>query len=67
MNWRYKTIKLTAEGSFFGGNANIEKIDAELNALGNEGWELVAAFDTNEAGGVSRDLVMILKRPDDRK
>jgi hypothetical protein len=63
MVWEYKVVKLPAEGEFFGGKANIEKLDAQLNSLGREGWELVTALDTNEQGGASRDLVLFLKRP----
>ena len=34
-----------------------------INALGDEGWELVSVFDTNEIQGASRDVVAVFKRP----
>jgi hypothetical protein len=34
-----------------------------MNELGAQGWELGAAFDTDVAGGGTRDVVVIFKRP----
>ncbi|MBI1381431.1 MAG: DUF4177 domain-containing protein [Planctomycetaceae bacterium] len=62
MIWEYKTVKLRTTG-FTGGKLDELQLDATLNALGRDGWELAAALDTNEAGGNSRDVVVILKRP----
>jgi len=63
MRWEYMTLKLAAEGWFLGGKLDVEKLDSQLNALGRDGWEVVSAFDTNQADGASRDIVVILKRP----
>jgi len=63
MRWEYMTLKLAAEGWFLGGKLDVEKLDSQLNALGRDGWEVVSAFDTNQAYGASRDIVVILKRP----
>jgi len=60
--WEYKTIKLGTQG-MLGGKLDEEKLDALMNKLGREGWELAAAFDTNQAYGASRDVVAIFKRP----
>ena len=62
MSWEYKTIKLRAKG-FIGGKFDEVRLDAVMNDLGREGWELAAAFDTNEAYGSTRDVVVIFKRP----
>ncbi|MBN1513252.1 MAG: DUF4177 domain-containing protein [Phycisphaerae bacterium] len=66
MRWEYMTLKLAAEGWFLGGKLDVEKLDTQLNALGRDGWEVVSAFDTNQAYGASRDIVVILKRPTSR-
>ncbi|MEW6237163.1 MAG: DUF4177 domain-containing protein [Candidatus Omnitrophota bacterium] len=60
--WEYKTIKLGTHG-MMGGKLDEEKLDGLMNKLGRDGWELVAAFDTNQAYGASRDIVAIFKRP----
>jgi hypothetical protein len=64
MKWEYKTIKLRAKG-LLGGQTNEAHLDAMMNELGEQGWELAAAFDTNEASGGSRDVVVIFKRQKD--
>jgi len=61
MKWEYKTIKLRATG-FVGGKFDEAQFDRMMNELGMQGWELTAAFDTNEAYGQTRDVVAILKR-----
>ncbi len=60
--WEYKTIKLETTGWFVGGNLNEKKLDEHMNMLGEEGWELMSAFDTNKSFGESRDVVAIFKR-----
>lgn len=66
MKWEYKTIKLRATVGWFGGARTDEgQLDAMMNELGGQGWELAAAFDTNEAPG-TRDVVVIFKRLSDR-
>ena len=61
MRWEYKTIKLAAKG-FLGGKFNEGELDAFMNDLGADGWELVTAFDTNKSYGETRDVVAIFKR-----
>lgn len=65
MRWEYKTIKLKATG-LMGGKTDELKLDAMMNELGGQGWELAAAFDTNEMYGDTRDVVVIFKRAKDR-
>jgi hypothetical protein len=62
MKWEYRTIKLGTRG-VLGGKFDEHQLDAYMNQLGSEGWELVTAFDTNKAYGESRDVVVIFKRP----
>lgn len=45
-----------------GGIVDEQKLDQEMNALGEEGWELVAAFDTQQGAGQTRDVLVIFKR-----
>lgn len=60
--WEYRTIKLGTTGWFTGGNLDEKKLDDYMNALGRDGWELVSAFDTNQAYGASKDVIAIFKR-----
>jgi hypothetical protein len=64
MKWEYQTIKLAATG-FMGGKVNESQLDQKMNELGAQGWELAAAFDTDIAGGGTRDVVVIFKRARD--
>lgn len=61
MKWEYKTIKLATTG-FSGGKLDEHKLDEYMNQLGEQGWELVSAFDTNKGSGESRDIVAVFKR-----
>ncbi len=62
MQWEYKTLKLETTG-FVGGILDEKKLEAMMNQLGAEGWELVAAFDTNMSQGATRYAVTLFKRP----
>ena len=62
MKWEYKTVKLGVAG-LLGGKVDEAKLDHAMNELGAQGWELAAAFDTDVAGGGTRDVVVIFKRP----
>ncbi len=62
MKWEYRTMKVPATGGFLGGKFNEEILDARLNELGEQRWELVAAFSTHQGYGQSRDVVAIFKR-----
>lgn len=61
MKWEYKTIKLETSG-FRGGKLDEEKLDVMMNELGDQGWEIAAAFDTKQQTGATRDAVIIFKR-----
>ena len=62
MKWEYKTLKLQAKG-WMGGKVDEAQLDRTMNELGSQGWELAAAFDTDVAGGGTRDVLVIFKRP----
>jgi hypothetical protein len=61
MKWEYKTIKLEASG-IMGGKLDEKKLDAMMNELGEQGWEISAAFYTNMQAGTTRDAIIIFKR-----
>ena len=63
MLWEYNTVKLATTGFWVGGKFDDDQFNYLLNELGREQWELVAAFDTNQGSGNTRDVVAILKRP----
>jgi hypothetical protein len=41
------------------------EIEHEMGILkvGQQGWELMSVFDTNKAGGKTRDVFAVFKRP----
>lgn len=59
--WEYRTVKLDVS-SWLGPKVEPEKIDAELNAYGREGWELVSVVDVNKHQGTTSELVLVFKR-----
>jgi hypothetical protein len=63
MRWEYRTLLWDAGKGLLGGNLDREGLDSQLNALGEEGWELVSASETTKEGGSTRNMVLILKRP----
>ena len=60
-NWIYKTLKLDTIG-FKGGIVQTEVLEKGLNQLGEQGWELVVAFDTAQEDGRSREVLAIFKK-----
>jgi hypothetical protein len=63
MKWEYLTVKFATGGFVLGGKLDGDAFNAELNKLGEEGWEMVSVFDTNMDQGMTRDVVAVLKRP----
>jgi hypothetical protein len=62
--WEYKTIEIPVEWNWRGEKRDdANALSRELNALGEQGWELVNAFDLNIGHGASRFVVALLKRP----
>ncbi|MDQ0087886.1 hypothetical protein J2T12_001292 [Paenibacillus anaericanus] len=59
--WEYKTIKF-ATGGFWGGKVDQNEFEDRLNLHGQEGWELISCFDTSQAQGASKDIIVVFKR-----
>ncbi|MDR0922297.1 MAG: DUF4177 domain-containing protein [Lactobacillales bacterium] len=59
--WEYKTISHETTG-LAGGILEIGKFNEELNAYGNDSWELVSGFDTNQNQGANRFMATVFKR-----
>lgn len=59
--WEYKTLKFKTKG-VFGGIIDTEDFEYALNQLGDNGWELVSCFDTNQSQGASREVIAVFKR-----
>lgn len=60
--WEYKTLKILTHG-LLGGQIREEDLEIELNELGEEGWEVVSCVNTNQSGGTSLSVVVVMKRP----
>lgn len=59
--WEYKSVKFETKG-FMGGILEINDFDNKLNELGQQGWELVSSFTTNQGQGFTRDVIGTFKR-----
>lgn len=64
MKWQYRTLLWDARKGLLGGKLDREALEGQLNVWGEEGWELVSASGTSMDGGSTRDILLILKRPD---
>ena len=56
--WEYKIINIRSENYRLDPNAV-----AELNRLGNDGWELVSITSVNFKTGAIDNIAMVFKRP----
>ena len=61
MKWQYKSVRVETHG-MAGGILEVEEFDRLLNQLGQQGWELVAVFDTNYNQGGTRFVLATFKR-----
>ncbi len=59
--WEYKSIQFKTRG-IMGGVVDIDQLDAMLNNLGSQGWELVSCIASNAGYGHTRNVVAVLKR-----
>lgn len=59
--YEYKTFKTKPEGTW---RTNVEsgKLEAEMNQMGSEGWELVSVMDTNWGQGATNEIILFFKR-----
>lgn len=60
--FQYLTLRVRETG-LIGKRVNPKKLTKSLNELGEEGWELVNSFETNEDEGETKDVFLIFKRP----
>lgn len=60
--WQYNTVIFDI-GFFSSGKIDGEKFQERLDALGQEGWELVSVFDTNVYEGRTGQVIAVFKRP----
>ncbi|HMQ34945.1 MAG TPA: DUF4177 domain-containing protein [Chloroflexaceae bacterium] len=59
--WEYK-VSVMEVGGLFGPRVDGDALAAYLNEAGDEGWELVAMVDLNAGQGMTRGLLLTLKR-----
>jgi hypothetical protein len=60
--WEYRTLTIESRGA--GDDSfDVDTMDSVLNALGQDGWELVVALDTHKQAGGLREVAMVFKRP----
>ncbi len=62
-NWEYKTAVIDQKSSFWGGSDFQDKnfIEADLNKLGQEGWELVSGTPNADMQGRTTKILLIFK------
>lgn len=61
--WEYTSVSIAATGFWVGGNLDMDRFQKMLTEHGQQGWELVSAFDTNQASGATRSVILVFKRP----
>ena len=62
--WEYESVQIDASG-WISPDVQPDRLDAELNAYGEAGWELVSAFDVNRGRGRTSAVVALFERPRD--
>ena len=62
--WEYKLVRFDAAKGFFSAAGTIDdaKAEAELNALGADGWELSTTFETSVVNGRTSFVTFVMKR-----
>ena len=58
--WEYKVVEFDTYG-VMGGLVNTEEVEKQINELGKDGWELVAAYSTVGSTS-SRKVIYNFKR-----
>jgi hypothetical protein len=63
VRWEYRSLKLSTGGGWWSaGMLDDERLLAELNRLGEEGWELVSSIGRNGTDCATREMLFVLKR-----
>lgn len=61
--WSYRVIEFDPQKGFnLGGKVDVQEIEEQLNLLGQQGWEVVSNFTTNEGYGTTKKIVFTLKK-----
>lgn len=61
--WEYRVLKLKTDLGFWSGTEfDADALQAELNRLGEDGWEVVSIFDIEKVNGGSKYVNVVLKR-----
>ena len=69
MKWEYKILKAGSGGGLLGGGS-ASPTEEQLNALGDEGWDLVGTLTSSEMGWGGRGSstsALVFKRPKGRE
>jgi len=60
--WEYRTTLVDAAKTF-SGKLKHDRIDAELQAAGRDGWELVSVFQGSNVKANLAGVLLVFKRP----
>lgn len=63
--WEYMVLDIGVDSFFTGPRLNGDALATRLNELGADGWEVVGMSALDSGGGRTRDVVLVLKRPND--
>ncbi len=59
--FEYKILKISPEG-FWSGEVKEDTLNEKINALGQEGWELVSVIESDQTNNGIHKLVTFFKR-----
>jgi hypothetical protein len=59
--YEYKVLKTTEDG-FWDPKVDVNSLEAGLNKMGSDGWELTSVVDTNAYQGKTKEIIMFFKR-----
>ena len=58
---KYKIIR-TQDSGWFSVNIDFSQLEAELNRLGQQGWDLVTSVDVEGSQGRTKEIGLVLKK-----
>ncbi len=62
MQLEFRTMQVRARGRLAGGEVDVAVLEAELNRVACDGWQLASGFGTLLDRGTGRYFVMVLCR-----